>query len=73
MGWILIIIVAIIAFKLIRERQYEKLQTEILKELGLYNWNAISYFDEYVTVKSRQALEKLKCTQSQGHNEIPKT
>lgn len=41
-----------------REEQYQKLENDVLKELGFPNWNIISYFDEYVTVKSRQALEK---------------
>lgn len=41
-----------------REEQYQKLENDVLKKLGFPNWNIISYFDEYVTVKSRQALEK---------------
>ncbi len=41
-----------------REEQYQKLENDVLKELGFPNWNIISYFDEYITVKSRQALEK---------------
>lgn len=40
------------------DRQYKKLECEVLKELNISNWNIISYFDDYVTVKSRQALEK---------------
>ena len=43
---------------IIAEQKYKKLETEVLKELGFENWNIISYFDEYVTVKSRQTLEK---------------
>ena len=58
MGWIVIIILAIIAVKSIRRRQYKKLESEVLGELGFYNWNIVSYFDEFVTVKSRQTLEK---------------
>jgi hypothetical protein len=34
------------------------LETEVLKKLGFPNWNVVSYYDEYVTVKSRQSLEK---------------
>lgn len=40
------------------ERQYKELETTVLKELGFLTWNIVSYFDESVTVKSRQALEK---------------
>lgn len=40
------------------DRQYKKLEFEVLKELNISNWNTISYFDDDVTVKSRQALEK---------------
>ena len=40
-----------------RERQYRKLDDDVLSELGLKNWNVISDIDEYVIVKSRQALE----------------
>lgn len=52
------IIVIIAVVNILRTRQYKKLETEVLNELGFYTWNIISYFDEYVTVKSRQALEK---------------
>lgn len=55
---IVIIVIAIIVFKFIRQRQYRQLESEILGELGLSNWNAIQHIDEYVSVKSRQALEK---------------
>ena len=54
----LAIIVFIITVLIITEQKYKKLETEVLKELGFENWNIISYFDEYVTVKSRQTLEK---------------
>lgn len=55
---IVAIIVTIIAVKIIIEQNYKKLEAEVLRELGFSNWNIISYFDEYVTVKSRQTLEK---------------
>ena len=55
---VVVIIVFIIAVKIITEQKYKQLETEVLKELGFSNWNIISYFDEYVTVKSRQTLEK---------------
>ena len=54
----LVIIVFIITVIIITEQKYKKLETEVLKELGFSNWNIISYFDEFVTVKSRQTLEK---------------
>jgi len=54
----LAIIVFIITVIIITEQKYKKLETEVLKELGFSNWNIISYFDEFVTVKSRQTLEK---------------
>lgn len=53
-----IIIVTIITVRIITEQQYKKLEAEVLRELGFPNWNIISYFDEHVTVKSRQTLEK---------------
>lgn len=40
------------------ERQYKELEGNVLKEIGFSNWEIISYIDEYVIVKSRQALEK---------------
>lgn len=58
MGWIVIIILAIVVIKSIRRHQYKKLEAEILGKLGFYNWNIVPYFDKSVTVKSRQALEK---------------
>lgn len=53
---ILIIIMVAIVVKSIRKQQYEEMEAEILSTLGFYNWNFVSYFDTYVTVKSRQAL-----------------
>lgn len=55
---VLIIIIIIVAVSIILEQKYKQLEKEVLKELGFSNWNIISYFDEYVTVKSRQTLEK---------------
>lgn len=55
-----IMIVAIIVFivvKIILKETYKKLESEVLSKLGFSSWNMISYIDEYVTVKSRQALE----------------
>ncbi len=55
---IVAIIVTIVMVKIIIEQKYKKLEAEVLRELGFSKWNIISYFDEYVTVKSRQTLEK---------------
>ena len=54
----IISIITIIVVKHIVRQMYKKLESEVLQELGFLNWNVISYFDEYVTVKSRQALER---------------
>ena len=59
--WILVIlavIIVIVTVISINEKKYRELETEVLKKLGFSNWNVVSYYDEYVTVKSRQALEK---------------
>lgn len=55
---IIAIIIAIKTVKFIMQQQYQKLEAEVLKEIGFSRWNIVSYFDEGVTVKSRQALEK---------------
>ena len=57
--WIVaVIIVLIILVYCKREKEYQELEAEVLKELGFSNWGLVSYVDENVTVKSRQALEK---------------
>lgn len=55
---ILVVIAIIIIIKIIWDKQYKKLETEVLGKIGLLSWYTISYFDDYVTVKSRQTLEK---------------
>lgn len=55
---ILTIIAIIVIIKIILDKQFKKLEMEVLRKLGLISWNTISYYDEYVTVKSRQTLEK---------------
>ena len=56
---ILIAIIALIViFKIIPDQKYKKLQADVLQDLGFRNWDVVSYYDEYVTVKSRQALDK---------------
>lgn len=52
------IIILYIVAKIIRSITYNNLKAEVLKELGFSQWNVVSYFDEHVTVKSRQTLEK---------------
>lgn len=52
-----LILAIIIVIIIVRKNQYKKLEAEVLKELGFSSWNIIPYFDEHVTVKSRQALE----------------
>lgn len=43
----------------IREKEeYEKIEQEILRKLGIGAWNEIPYFDSRIVVKSRQMLEK---------------
>ena len=62
MGWIfgliLIIYFAVVILEVGKKQQYKKLESEVLHELRLYNWNSVPHFDTSVTVKSRQALEK---------------
>lgn len=58
MNLFIVVIVLIIVFSVVSKHKYKKMETEALQKLGFANWNVVSYFDEYVTVKSRQALEK---------------
>lgn len=55
---IVVAIIAVLMFKFISKIKYNKLETEVLKELGFSNWNIIPCIDKSVTVKSRQALDK---------------
>lgn len=54
----LIIMIVIVTIIIIRAQKYKELESEVLGKLGFFNWNIIPYFDEYIIVKSRQALEK---------------
>ena len=54
----ILLVIAYIAFKIYCKRKYEELEAEILNEIDIANWLAVPYYDEYATVKSRQALEK---------------
>ncbi len=56
MFWL--IVIAFIVYSIVKSQKYKKLEAEVLKELGFSNWAIVSYFDDKVTVKSRQALEK---------------
>lgn len=62
MGWIILgILVFFVVIGIccaIKTQQYKALEAEVLGELGFRNWDIVPYFDECVTVKSRQALEK---------------
>ena len=58
MPLLILIILAIVIVKICVKRAYKKLEKEALDALGFSDWNIISYIDDNVTVKSRQALEK---------------
>ena len=45
-------------FIIIREKKYNELEKNVLSELGFFSWDVVPYYDEFVIVKSRQALEK---------------
>jgi len=62
---ILIAIIAVCVFFISREikrkkleKEYKELEKNVLYDLGLVSWYSVSYYDQYLTVKSRQALEK---------------
>lgn len=62
---ILIAIIAVCVFFISREikrkkleKEYKELEKNVLYDLGLASWYSVSYYDQYLTVKSRQALEK---------------
>lgn len=58
MGFILLAIIVFSIAKVVAERKYNKLETEVLGKLGFPGWDVISFSDAEVTVKSRQTLEK---------------
>ena len=62
---ILIAIIAVCVFFISREikrkkleKEYKELEKNVLYDLGLASWYSVSFYDQYLTVKSRQALEK---------------
>lgn len=58
MFFVVAIIVAVLMIKITLDKKYKELEEDVLGKLGFLNWDVISYFDEFVTVKSRQTLEK---------------
>lgn len=58
MNGIIILFVAIIVIKIIKNKKYRELESAVLAKLEFSNWNLISYYDAYVMVKSRATLEK---------------
>jgi len=58
MKLILFVLVMWITVKVVLRIKYRKLEKEILKTLEYAGWDVVTYFDENVRVKSRQALEK---------------
>ncbi|MDY2991676.1 MAG: HNH endonuclease signature motif containing protein [Hornefia butyriciproducens] len=54
----IIFIGLIIVVKIIIEKKYMQLEVEVLKKLNFPNWNVVPYYDDCITVKSRQTLEK---------------
>lgn len=52
------IVIMLLILNFFSEQNYKHLETEVWKKFGFANWNVVSYFDEHVTVKSRQTLEK---------------
>lgn len=55
---VVVTVIVIIAYSVIKEMKYQKLESEVLNELGFSNWDIVSNIDKNITVKSRQALEK---------------
>ena len=63
MLWLIVAIIIILVVvhnrkKVEAEKRYRAMEAEILQKLGFPYWRIIPYSDEFVTVKSRQALEK---------------
>lgn len=56
--FIIIVILIIVVIKVTIKVQYNKLEAEVLEKLGFKNWDIVAYFDDSITVKSRQTLEK---------------
>ena len=58
MNWIVVVIIALIIIKIIRNQQYKKMEKDVLRKLEFQNRDMIPYIDEGITVKSRQSLER---------------
>lgn len=52
------VLIMIFAIIIISNVAYKKLEKEVLCKLGFSNWDVVTYFDDVVIVKSRQAVEK---------------
>ena len=55
---ILAIVIVILTINYIIKKKYKELESKVLNELDISNWDIVSYYDENVTVKSRQTLKK---------------
>lgn len=55
---VVFIILVYVVLKTVADYRYNKLESEVLENLGFSNWNIIANIDAYVAVKSRQTLEK---------------
>ena len=55
---ILAIVIVILTINYIIKEKYKELESKVLNELDISNWDIVSYYDENVTVKSRQTLKK---------------
>ena len=53
-----VVLIMIFAIIIISNVAYKKLEKEVLCKLGFSNWDVVTYFDDVVIVKSRQAVEK---------------
>lgn len=56
--WVIYIIAILALCYIFYKEKYKQLEKEILRTLGFINWDVMPYYDEHVTVKSRQTLEK---------------
>lgn len=53
-----VVLIMIFAIIIISNVAYKKLEKEVLCKLGFSSWDVVTYFDDVVIVKSRQAVEK---------------
>ncbi|MBR4344016.1 MAG: hypothetical protein IKP88_15185 [Lachnospiraceae bacterium] len=55
---IILFVLVLVTILVINKIRYKKLEAEILASLGFRDWDTAPYIDTYVSVKSRQAIEK---------------